>query len=517
MARYKIIDTNPRLLPVVLTQQLIPGTFEHALNHLLDNEIDLSGFDGRYCNDLTGAPAYPPAMLLKVVLFAHSRGIVSSRGIEAACQQHVTFIALCGDHAPHFTTIARFVSNLGDQAAHIFGAVLAICAREKLIGREMFAIDGVKLPSNASKHRSGTRADFERQAQKMEEQAKAMIARHRAENERRPRAGKPDREEQRIERLERETAQLRQWLADNHNDRKGSSSSGRKPGVRQSNRTDNESAKLATDKGVIQGYTAVAAVDAQAQIVVSAQAHGTGNEHELLMPVIDELAPAMRKHTTITADAGYHCEANLVALHRRGVRALIADKEMRRRDPRFSDREHHLTRPDPLHNKRAKAPERTLFGPEDFRIDPDNRTCLCPAGKHLYRKGANCKINGFRAMHFQGAKRDCLPCTLRDQCLRTPDITATRQVAVFLGKVAASPAAKAVTQSDLMRARIDAPEGRALYDRRFATVEPVFANLRHNKGLNRFTLRGRKKVDAQWKMFCLVQNIEKLARHGYAQ
>jgi len=108
MARYRIIDTNPRLLPFVLTQQLIPGTFEHALNHLLDNEIDLSGFDGRYCNDPTGAPAYPPAMLLKVVLFAHSRGIVSSRGIEAACQQHVTFIALCGDNLRHNKGLNRF-------------------------------------------------------------------------------------------------------------------------------------------------------------------------------------------------------------------------------------------------------------------------------------------------------------------------------------------------------------------------------------------------------------------------
>ncbi|MGH8670939.1 MAG: transposase, partial [Burkholderiales bacterium] len=52
-----------------------------------------------------------------------------------------------------------------------------------------------------------------------------------------------------------------------------------------------------------------------------------------------------------------------------------------------------------------------------------------------------------------------------------------------------------------LRERIDSPEGRARYGRRFATVEPVFANLRHNKQLNRFTLRGRIKVDAQWKLY----------------
>ena len=97
MARYKHIDTHPRLLAVDLSRQLLPGTFEHALNHLLDHAIDLSHFDARFQNDVTGAPAYPPALLLKVVLFAYSQGIVSSRQIERACQEHVTFIALSGD------------------------------------------------------------------------------------------------------------------------------------------------------------------------------------------------------------------------------------------------------------------------------------------------------------------------------------------------------------------------------------------------------------------------------------
>ena len=96
MARYKHIDTNPRFLAVDLQRQLLPGTFEHALNHLLDHELDLTGFDARFRNDEAGAAAYPPAMLLKIVLFAYSQGIVSSRSIERVCREHVTFIALSG-------------------------------------------------------------------------------------------------------------------------------------------------------------------------------------------------------------------------------------------------------------------------------------------------------------------------------------------------------------------------------------------------------------------------------------
>lgn len=149
MARYKVIDTSPRLLAVDLERQLLPGTFEHALNWLIDHELDLSRFDARYRNDLTGASAYPPAMLLKVVLFSYSRGIVSSREIEQACREQVTLIALSGDSGPHFTTLAAFVSRLGDEIAPLFAEVLQHCDRLGLIGREMFAIDGVKLPSNA--------------------------------------------------------------------------------------------------------------------------------------------------------------------------------------------------------------------------------------------------------------------------------------------------------------------------------------------------------------------------------
>lgn len=248
MARYKYIDTNPRLLPVDLARQLFPGTFEHAVNHLLDHAIDLSHFDARFQNDDTGAPAYPPAMLLKVVLVAYAHGIVSSRGIEAACRDHVTFIALSGDTAPHFTTIAQFVSSLGPDIARVFGAVVALCAAQGLVSREMFAIDGVKLPSNAAKRRSGTRADFADQATKLEATARTLVERHRAADAAPIEPTLAAKAEQRIARLERDAAELRGWLAANDEDRRGP-----KGTLRQSNRTDNESAKMATGKGVIQG------------------------------------------------------------------------------------------------------------------------------------------------------------------------------------------------------------------------------------------------------------------------
>lgn len=507
MARYKHIDTSPRFLPVDLAAQLLPGTFEHAAHHLLAHAVDLSRFDARFRNDATGAPAYPPRMLLTVVLCAYAHGVVSSRGIERLCREHVTFIALCGDTAPHFTTIAHFVSTLGAEIAHVFAAVLAVCDRQGLIGREMFAIDGVKLPSPASKRRSGTRADFERQAAKLEAAAAVMVARHRAEDGRPVEPDVAARDTARRERLERDAAELRAWLATHPDDRRGP-----KGTVRQANRTDPDSAKMATGKGVIQGYTGVAAVDSAHQIIVEAQAHGTGAEQELLLPVVEALAPLRRAETLHTADAGYHSEANLAALAEAKVDALIADGDMRRRDERLAGQDVHRAAPHPLRDLTGGRPEPRVFQPADFTYDADARTCVCPAGKSLNRTGKDVVTRGYVAEHFRGAKRDCGPCPLRAQCLRTPERTPTRQVAFFRGKAPDAPE----SHTARMQRRLDTPEGRRRYGQRFATVEPVFGNLRANKRLDRFTLRGRAKVDAQWKLYCLVHNIEKLAHHGYA-
>ncbi len=239
MARSKFIDTNPKFLAVDLARQLLPGTFEHAVNHLLDHAIDLSHFDARFQNDATGAPAYPPAMLLKIVLVAYAPGIVSSRGIEAACRAHVTFIALSGDQAPHFTTIAHFVSTLGADIAHVFAAVVAICDTQGLIGREMFAIDGVKLPSHASKHRSGTRADFERQAAKLEGAVTTMLERHRAADALPSEPPLAAQEQERMARLERDARFVTQArpldAADPLHDKSKAPTSDEVPGVFRAN------------------------------------------------------------------------------------------------------------------------------------------------------------------------------------------------------------------------------------------------------------------------------------------
>ena len=505
MARYKSIHKGLKLLPVDFDRQVIPGSFEHALCHLVDNELDFASFRSRYKKDDAGAPTFDPAVLIKIALLAYSRGIVSSRKMEAACRENMLFIAVSGDSQPHFTTLAAFVSELGESLAKLLAQVLLICDRQGLIGREMFAIDGVKLPSNASKAKSGARKDFQRQLTKMETAAQKIIDKHRLADTAPSDEAVAQRDAKKLARLKKESQQLRTWLEKNKEDRKGA-----KNAIRLSNRTDNESAKMATSKGVIQGYTGVAAVDEKTQIIIDAQAHGTGSEQEWLVAVVTATDAYREATTVIAADAGYHSEANLKTLAAQQIEAYIPDNGYRQRDERYADQDIHQAKPDPLWNKSKPRKKPKCFTPADFTLAEDQSHCVCPAGKRLYSNGSNCTIGGSAAMKFTGAQQDCIPCERRNECLRQPDKTKTRQVAFFQGKRGGP------SETDKMKIKIDSGTGRHMITRRFATVEPVFGNLRGNKRLDRFTQRGKTKVDSQWKLYCLVHNIEKLANHGYA-
>jgi transposase len=68
MARFKHYDyEQTKMIPLRFADQIQKGTFEYTLNHVVDNELDLSVFESRYRNDYNGAPAYDPALLLKTV------------------------------------------------------------------------------------------------------------------------------------------------------------------------------------------------------------------------------------------------------------------------------------------------------------------------------------------------------------------------------------------------------------------------------------------------------------------
>jgi transposase len=341
MARYKRFDYDQaKLLPISFNKQIHPGTFEFTLNYLIDNQVDLTVFDDLYLNDETGAPAYNPSILLKVILLAYSRGMFTSRDIARACEENVIFMALSADTQPHFTTISNFITKMKVQVISIFSDILLYCDEIGLIGKNMFAIDGCKMPSNASKEWSGTRASFEKKSKKMKTAIKYIIEKHRNADNNEGESDQREQEEQYIKTVKKQIKKIETFLK-THKEKIGKSGDPIK-----SNITDNDSAKMKTSKGTIQGYDAVAAVDDQDQIIVHAEIFGQGQEQDLLEPMLRSVKDNLeaighkgdiRKQAKWTADAGFHSEANMKMVFEDQIDAFIADNQFRKRDPRFDD------------------------------------------------------------------------------------------------------------------------------------------------------------------------------------
>jgi len=490
-----------------------PGTFEYTLSYLIDSKVDLSCFEELYKNDETGASAYNPSILLKIILFAYSRGIVSSRDIARACEENVLFMALSADTRPHFTTISNFISNMKQQVNDIFSDVLLYCNEVGLIGKSMFAIDGCKMPSNASKEWSGTRKSFTKKKEKMKKAIAYILEKHRdADNDG---SGSSIREQEKhyVESLNQRIKKLETFLK-NEKDKIGKTGK-----AIHSNITDNESAKMKTSHGVIQGYDGVVAVDDKNQVIVHAEAFGKAQEHDLLEPIIEGVNENFKaigikgdicKKVTITADAGFHNEANMKMLARENIDAYVADTQFRKRDPRFADVDKYKER---SRKERAKREGSGLtFRTKDFKFADDLSYCICPAGKRLYRSGSNVYTKGRHCFRFRGPQSACFFCELRAKCLRNPSGNGTRQVAYFTGRTKGDVA----TYTQWMKKKIDSDQGRAIYSKRIGTVEPVFANIRHILKLNRFMMRGKRKVNTQWKLFSIVHNLIKIHRFGLA-
>ena len=193
-------------------------------------------------------------------------------------------------------------------------------------------------------------------------------------------------------------------------------------------------------------------------------------------------------------------------IYRWGIDGYIADNQFRKRDLRFIDSTTYAQQQ--ATRRKERGTKHSRFIPADFDYDPHNETCRCPAGKAMWLslKG---QVAGKDVIRFQGYRKDCRVCPLKHQCLRNPTQQEGRQVSYYPKAPKAAP-----SYMERMKHKIDSPMGRHIYSKRLGTVEPVFGNLESNKGLKRFTLRGKEKVNAQWLLYCMVHNIEKIATQG---
>jgi len=510
MANYRHYDYDQMVFaPISLAEQLMPGTLEYAIHHIVEERLDMSIFDERYNNDATGRKAINPKLLIKVVLYGYSRGMLSSRTLEQACLKITTFMALACGRTPDHSTIASFVSSIDIEIEDFFTKILLICQEEDLLSGTHLSIDGLKLSSNASKEWSGTFADLEKKQEALKRKVKEVVREHKKADTKE--YGKPvsdqERLKKRIKRLKQKADRIEKFLAENE---PKIGSGGKEI---QSNVTDNESAKLATTHGVVQGYNANAIVDEKRQIVTYASAFGNGSDSTHMEPMLKGAKEKLEaigskdplKDKQVSADTSYYSVKNLEACEEMQVDAYVPDPQFRKRDVRFKDAGRHR-RPVDKRKEKYKSKKR-WFSVEDFKTNDRNGKLICPAGGELYVKNRNfTTADGYKAIAYQAPKTACKNCHLRSKCLRNPK-TESRQVHVFYGKRPGSI-------TDKMKQKIDTPEGRKIYSKRIGVVEPVFGNIRACKKMDRFTLRGQGKVNIQWMLYCLVHNIEKILNYG---
>jgi len=244
-------------------------------------------------------------------------------------------------------------------------------------------------------------------------------------------------------------------------------------------------------------------VDDKHQVIIQAEVFGDGQDHYHVEPLIDGAKTTMKaighteeyfKGTILTADALYHSPKNLEKCIDEGIDAYIPDRNYKKRDPYLKNKKPH------------KSTGIRRLNVKDFVHDEDTDVYKCPQGNTLKRraKAVNRNVLYHRYVADEGS---CDGCEMRARCLLKNG--KRKWLNVAYGRVPNS-------LTKVMIEKIDSENGKKIYNRRFGIVEPVFGNIRSQKKLNRFTLRGKIKVNIQWMLYCMVHNIEKIMRYGTA-
>jgi hypothetical protein len=421
-------------------------------------------------------------------------GVISSRKIAKMSEENMTVKALAEDTEPHYTTISDFVSGMSGEIEKTFSEVLMVCNELKLIGGKMFAEDGCRLPSNASKEMSGTKKELEEKYEKIKKLAEKIIEKHR-ENDKRGK-GEKEEEEKKLKKLERKAEKILKFL-ETHEERKGASGE-----VIKSNVTDNESGKIKGPHGVIQGYNGIAVADSKNQVIVAAGAYGSVYEGQYFPAMLEKTERSMRmikgeenplNRTKILADTDYFSEDNLQAAKKKGMEAIIPDEQYRNRDEEMKE------------GKRREGKER--IDARYFKYNEEGNYYKCPNGKKLTYRG-KVVLNRNEGNKYQSKGKDCQGCQYADKCIHSnKKERKCRTLLIPIQKYEENLARK-------MREKIDRPKYKKLYSKRMQIIEPVFADIEYCKGMTRFTLRGEKKVNIKWQLYCIVHNIGKCNKAG---
>jgi transposase len=433
-------------------------------------ELDLSGFLAGYRADGRGGAAYDPEMMLGLLIYAYCVGERSSRRIERRLVEDVAFRVVGANQQPDHATIARFRVTHESAIAGVFGQVLALCARAGLLRPGLIAIDGTKLCADASRDANRTAAQIaaeilaEAAAADAAEDAVAAEEKAGPEDELRKRGGRRARLRALLDELEAEVAD-KSYEA--HMAKRaeveaatGKPIRGRRPvpaaathrSRREANVTDPDSRMLKTRDGYLQGYNAQAVATEQ-PFVIAAEVTNQAND----APAYVAMIKAAKKNLRTAGES-------------RRVRRVVADAGY------------------------WSVENVNLKGVESFIAPGRARKLKRIANSETQRTAIldrvdDGEIDTLEAAEQLGVTRARVNQLLRRRRGGEPDPLTTTMIA-----------------------KLDTPRGRRTYKKRAATIEPVFAQIRHNRKIRDLSRRGLAAVDSEWKLICATHNLLKVYR-----
>jgi len=427
------------------------------------NSLDLSCLYVKVSSE--GNLAYHPKMMLKVLFYAYASGTFSSRNIAKALGKNIAFIYLAAWQRPDFRTINNFRKNNLEQIEDLFVQIVHICQQLKMVKLGHISIDGSKFKANAADRKSYDRDRIEREmkrildkADQQDQHEDALYGSDKTGDELPEHIRERD---QRIEKLK----QIKQQLE--------------KEGKKKLNATDTDAAFMKTTGGIKTSYNAQASVDEDLQVIVAADVTNEPNDKEQLLPMIEQTKQNTDADIDIvTADCGYSTGNNLQELESSDIDAYI---------------------PDDTYQSRSRGKQVSAFDKDNFIYDQITDVFTCPEAKlvkfwHIRRY----ETGDYRVYRCD----QCTSCQHFGQCTKS--------------KQGRSIWRRVVDESiKQMRLKLDSESGKAIYAKRKHIVEPVFGHIKSVLGFTGFSLRGLKKVNAEFKIVAIAHNLKKISKYAY--
>jgi transposase len=455
------------LLPPSL-DEFVPEDHEvRIINEVVDS-LDLLPLLSRY--EGGGAPAYHPAMMLKVIVYAYSLGIYSSRRIAQELKTDTAFMFLSGLQVPDFRTICLFRVQNAAILPELFVEVVRLCASLGMVGLGHIAFDGTKLKANASLRQSRDRDGLEKEIGRIKEEVMQMVEASARIDEIEDKEY-PDGDGSEIAKELRKKGYRLQKLQEArevlHREK-----------LERVNVTDPQSRLMQDSRRVIQpSYNGQVAVDDKDQVIVAADiSQNTTDHHEFrrMVEQVEQNLGTLPKEAS--ADAGYSSYENLEYAQQKGLDAYMPDDFFEALD------------------KKEQAEKR--YHKSNFRYDQTRNVYICPEGKNLRR---------YQEMKRQGKPpfiiyrgETCNGCAVKNECTRGPARRITRDGRESL--------------LEAMREKLRSWEGREIYKKRLHTVEPVLGDIKWNRRRLMMSLRGLEKVRGEFSLMCLVNNVKKIVK-----